>query len=289
MGSEAAESAGPGMPMVSTETSLPITAPMAPPLKWAGGKRWLLPHLMPLWRPHSNRRLVEPFCGALAVTLGLAPERALLNDSNPHLVHFLSWVQRGLKTTLWMENDKELYYAHRKRFNELLLAHPNGDLKGPESAEAAALFYFLNRTGFNGLCRFNSRGEFNVPFGRYKTINFIRDFAPYQRLFAKWEFTCLDFEKLPIQPGDFIYADPPFDAGFVSYGKEGFSWEDQVRTAEWLARHPGPVLLSNRATARVEELYRKLGFQLEFLEAPRRISCTGDRTPTREVLARKNL
>ena len=66
---------------------------LRPPLKWAGGKRWQLPHLRPLWAPHRHRRLVEPFCGGLAVTLGLMPQRALLNDVNPHLINFYPMAQ----------------------------------------------------------------------------------------------------------------------------------------------------------------------------------------------------
>ena len=263
---------------------MPLAIPLRPPLKWAGGKRWLVPELAAVWKPFSQRRLVEPFCGALALTLGLAPERALLNDSNPHLIHFLSWLKRGLTITLWMENDEELYYAHRKRFNELLQTGA-----GAEGKEAASLFYYLNRTAFNGLCRFNSRGEFNVPFGRYKTITYIRDFSAYRDAFAKWEFMSAGFESVPLEPGDFVYADPPFDVEFTQYAKEGFKWEDQMRAAEWLARHEGPVVLSNQATERVIELYTKLGFKLRFLEGPRRISCTGNRTPAREVLAVRNL
>ena len=227
--------------------------------------------------------MVEPFCGALAATLSLVPDRALLNDCNSHVMNFYAWVKRGLRLTLWMENDRELYYVHRKRFNELL-REGHGD-----GAEAAALFYYLNRTGFNGLCRFNSRGEFNVPFGRYKTINYVRDFSAYQQVFAKWEFLSVDFQSVPLEEGDFIYADPPFDVQFTQYSKEGFGWEEQVRAAEWLARHQGPVVLSNQATERVVALYQKLGFKLRFLEAPRRISCTGDRTPAREVLAVRGL
>ncbi len=262
---------------------LSLDAPLAPPLKWAGGKRWLVPHLMPLWRPYSQRRLVEPFCGALAVTLALRPERALVNDCNPHVMNFYEWAKSGLQVTMWMENDKELFYVHRKRFNELLKQG------GFASAEAAALFYYLNRTCFNGLCRFNASGEFNVPFGRYKTISYVRDFTPYQEAFARWEFTATDFEAIQLEPNDFVYADPPFDVEFTQYAKEGFRWEDQVRAAEWLARHPGPVMLSNQATDRIVELYEKLGFRLTYLEAPRRISCTGERKPAREVLAVKNL
>src|SRR5581483_7002706 len=75
------------MPTVEREITI------RPPLKWAGGKRWQVPHLKPLWESHSHRRLVEPFCGGLAVTLGLMPERALLNDANPHLINFYSWLR----------------------------------------------------------------------------------------------------------------------------------------------------------------------------------------------------
>src|SRR5262249_47246345 len=140
---------------------------LRPPLKWAGGKRWLLPHLLPYWSAHSQRRLVEPFCGGLAVTFGLLPERALLNDRNPHLIEFYRWLKRGLKITVSMENDEALFYAHRRRFNHLL---SNG---GAQSTETAELFYYLNRTAFNGLCRFNRSGEFNVPFGDYNRINYV--------------------------------------------------------------------------------------------------------------------
>ncbi len=260
-----------------------MPSPLAPPLKWAGGKRWLLPRLLPLWKPSAHRRLVEPFCGALAVTLGAMPERALLNDSNPHVMNFYAWLKRGLRTTLWMENDKELYYVHRKRFNELLRLGKQAD------CEAAVLFYYLNRTCFNGLCRFNSSGEFNVPFGRYKTIHYVRDFTAYQPAFANWEFLSVDFESIPLEADDFVYADPPFDVEFTQYGKEGFRWEDQVRAAEWLARHKGPVVLSNQATERIIGLYEKLGFKLRYMDGPRRISCTGERKPAREVLAVRNL
>jgi len=254
-----------------------------PPLKWAGGKRWQLPHLRPLWQAHTHRRLVEPFCGGLAVTLGLLPRRALLNDINPHVVNFYRWLKRGLVTALPMDNNERLYYAHRDRFNALLAAGQG------KTAEAAALFYYLNRTGYNGLCRFNQQGGFNVPFGTYKQITYTRDFSPYRDTFAGWDFTSTDFETMPLKAGDFVYADPPYDVEFTHYAKEGFSWDDQVRTAEWLARHRGPVVLSNQATPRIVALYKRLGFELRFLQAPRMISCTGDRTPAREVLALKNL
>lgn len=68
---------------------------LPPPLKWAGGKRWLVPYLQPLWEAFSERRLVEPFCGGLAVSLGLEPRNALVNDINPHLMRFYGWIQQN--------------------------------------------------------------------------------------------------------------------------------------------------------------------------------------------------
>lgn len=254
-----------------------------PPLKWAGGKRWQVPHLRPIWERHSHRRLVEPFCGGLAVSLGLEPKAALLNDANPHLINFYRWLKRGLVTTIPMANREKLFYQHRDRFNQLLAE------AGEESLEAASLFYFLNRTGYNGLCRFNRSGGFNVPFGRHVRINYRTDFTPYAERFADWRFTAGDFKSVPLRPGDFVYADPPYDVEFTQYSKDGFTWADQVAIAELLASHPGPVVLSNQATPRILALYRKLKYKLRFLEAPRMINCTGDRTPAREVLALRNL
>ncbi len=257
------------------------TLELKPPLKWAGGKRWLVPHLQVLWTPSA--RLVEPLCGGLAVTLGLQPETALLNDINPHPINFYRWVQRGLETSVPMRNDEELFYSHRARFNKLVAEGKQ------ETREAAELFYYLNRTCFNGLCRFNRSGEFNVPFGRYKRINYARDFRHYKETFSQFTFTCVDFENVTLRRGDFVYADPPYDVEFTQYAKQGFDWEDQVRLADWLSEHDGPVVISNQATERIVDLYRGAGFALRFLDGPRRISCTGDRTPAKEVLATKGL
>ena len=256
---------------------------LKPPLKWAGGKRWLLPRLIEIWRPHTSRRLVEPFCGGLAVTLGLSPQTALLNDINPHLINFYVQLQRGLAVTIEMTNDADCFYAHRTRFNQLVKQQRYS------KAEAAQLFYYLNRTGFNGLCRFNQSGEFNVPFGQHRSITYAEDFSKLKRALSGWVFATGDIESLTIGESDFIYADPPYDVEFTTYSSGGFVWEDQVRTAEWLSSHRGPVVLSNQATTRIVKLYKKLGFQLSYLEGPRRISCTGDRTAAREVLATRGI
>jgi DNA adenine methylase len=267
-----------------TDAASPAERPaVLPPLKWAGGKRWQVPYLRTIWAPHRRRRLVEPFCGGLAVALGLRPDRALLNDHNPHVVNFYRWLQRGLTIAGPMRNARASYYRQRERFNALV-ADGNA-----ESAEAAELFYYLNRTGYNGLCRFNSRGAFNVPFGRYTRIGYVRDFTVYQDALAGWTFQHGDLESVPIEAEDFIYADPPYDVPFTSYSATPFTWADQERTAAWLVRHPGPVVLVNQATSRIVKLYKALGFSLRTVDAPRRISCTGDRRSAREVVATRNL
>lgn len=262
---------------------MPDRKDLKPPLKWAGGKRWLLPHLRPLWQAHSQRRLVEPFCGGLAVALALRPERALLNDVSPHLINFYRWLQRGLEIDMEMVYDEALYYQYRHQFNDLIRRGEE------ETEEAAAFFYYLNRTGYNGLCRFNLKGGYNVPFGRHKRINYQTDFRIYKPFLQKWALTVGDFESLALEAGDFIYADPPYDVEFRHYSRNRFDWPDQVRLAEWLAQHSGPVVLSNQATPRIVELYEGCGFRLTYLLGPRRISRSGDRTPAKEVLALKNV
>jgi len=236
-----------------------------------------------IWEQHRERRYVEPFCGGLAMSIGLQPDTALLNDINSHLINFYQHLGRGLKVTLEMQNNESDYYSHRDSFNQLIKRD------GSQTAEAAQLFYYLNRTCFNGLCRFNQSGEFNVPFGSYKRINYASDFYRYQKLFRNWTFSSSDLAKLKLEAHDFVYADPPYDVEFTTYSAGGFSWQDQVRTAELLAAHRGPVVLSNQATPRIVSLYQKLGFTLSYLNGPRRISCTGDRTDAREVLAVRGL
>ena len=86
-----------------------------PPLKWAGGKRWLVPYIQDYWKKHSHQRLVELFCGSLAITLGLRPKKALLNDINQPLIHFFKSLKKGLVVHSQFENSKDFYYKAREK------------------------------------------------------------------------------------------------------------------------------------------------------------------------------
>jgi len=252
-----------------------------PPLKWAGGKRWLVPVLANIYKHFSDLRLVEPFVGGMAITLGLLPNKAVLNDINTHLINFYRHLQKGLIINIPMLNDKQYYYKARARFNDLIRAGKSN------TREAAELFYFLNRTGYNGLCRFNKRGEFNVPYGKYKKITYKRDFLEYVPILKNYIFISNDFRLIKFKSSDFIYADPPYDVEFTEYSAGGFSFNDQIELAKVLSRHSGPVIISNQATKRIIQLYQDFGFTILFLSGPRRISSNGDRTPAVEVLATK--
>ena len=137
-----------------------------PPLKWAGGKRWLVPTLREIYHSVDSSRLVEPFVGGMAITLGLRPKAALLNDTNPHIINFFKELQRGFQFDLAYGNKKDDFYLAREESNSLI---QQNNISG---TQAAQLFYYLIRTGYNGLCRFNKSGLFNVPFGRFEKIDY---------------------------------------------------------------------------------------------------------------------
>jgi DNA adenine methylase len=111
----------------------------------------------------------------------------------------------------------------------------------------------------------------------------------YKSVFSNWTFTNIYFDQIPLQANDFVYADPPYDVEFTAYSKGGFGWPEQIRTAEFLAKHPGPVILSNQATKRIVDLYCDLGYNLLIFDAPRRISCTDHLKHNPDVLALRNL
>ena len=264
-----------------------------PILKWAGSKRWLVPVLKDLWHNHQSKhttaRLVEPFAGSLAVSLGVQPEQALINDLNFSLINLYRWVRRGLTAPITPYNSAETYYEYRDLFNQHISTPALADGK-----IAAYLFYYLNRTGYRGLCRFSQKGHFNVPYGKYPTVEYLIDFMDLQKEIRDWKFTSKDFSKLKIEANDFVYADPPYDTPFTAFSKESFNWKDQVRLVEWLnalAERGSTVVISNQRTDRIVDLYKKANFKIKTIRAPRRIGHgkNGEGSEVSEVLAAKNL
>lgn len=258
---------------------------LSPILKWAGGKTFLLTQLRQLYATYRDRRLVEPFVGSGAVTFGLLPARALLRDTNPHLVNLHRWLKQGfIIDQVELINDERHYYARRDELNALTVAECFDKKLGAE------LFYYLNRTCFNGLCRFNKSFGFNVPFGRYSKINYRSDFSEYREPMSGWQIEDGDFESTQLASGDFVYLDPPYDCDFTEYSGTSFTWEQQVRVAEKFAAHDGPIVTSNAATARVINLYHRLGYTVDFVAAPRSVAADASkRGAVLEIFATKNL
>jgi DNA adenine methylase len=266
---------------------------LEPILRWAGGKRkhkWLFAAIAKVFNPHKHR-LIEPFAGGLAIALGVDPKWALLNDKNHYLIDLYSRIKTGFEIDPNLKNytSKESYYRLRDRFNALLSMPQYAEVQ----TEIIELFYYLNRTGFNGLCRFNQSGGYNNAYGDLAKPKLDHDFDAYRAKFEDWIFTSMDFELITTFPNDIVVSDPPYD---VVTGKDdhdyitgGFDWVDQVRHADWLASLKIPVFACNLATDRVINLYTEKGFDIQYVEAPRAIACNGDRKPVREILATKNL
>lgn len=255
-------------------------------LKWAGGKRWIVPTLKPIIEKYKDVPLMELFAGGAALSFALERKKVILNDKNPHLINFYLQIQQGVdifSVGVEFKNDKEIFYKNRTRFNELIR---NGMQDTPE---AAALFYYLNKTAYNGLMRFNSKGFFNTPFGKHKTINYTFDILSYKHLIESWKLMCKDFSEVDIPPDAIVYADPPYDVEFTNYNADGFDWEEQIRLVKFLSSIPNPIILSNQATERIVKLYKSYDFIITLKDAPRSISCNGNRDKAKEVIAYKNI
>lgn len=248
---------------------------LPPLLRWAGGKRWLAPRIKEMYEPHRHRRLVEPFCGGLSIALELQPDRYLGNDINKHLINFYRRV-RDDEFSFFGYNDEAYYCEARNRLNSL----------DPDSYITAQNFYYLNLAGFNGLCRYNRKGEFNVPYGKREKLAICEDFEPYRKQFRHWNFLNRDYLGIGVVYSDFLFVDSPYDDGFVGYSGNAFGWQQQIELADWLDRCPKvPQIATNKATDRIIELYQSRGWSIELVDAPRRISCNGDRNSVKEMLA----
>jgi len=259
-------------------------------LKWAGNKQRLVGRITALLP--RGKRLIEPFTGSGALFLNTDYPAYLLADSNGDLIDLYTRLQREgtdfidfCRTLFVPENNRpDAFYTLRATFN----GTTDNRLK-------SAIFLYLNRHGYNGLCRYNASGGFNVPFGRYK-----KPYFPQAEMEAFWQksrsarFCHADFVTTlqATVPGDVVYCDPPYvplskTAHFTSYSAGGFGFDQQIAlaaAAREAASRGVPVLISNHATPEIEEAYA--GAQIERFQVQRYISADADnRNSAAELLA----
>ncbi|ELR5205470.1 Dam family site-specific DNA-(adenine-N6)-methyltransferase [Providencia rettgeri] len=260
-------------------------------LKWAGSKVRIMDQL----RPHlpKAKRLVEPFAGSCAVMMNTDYEQYLIADANPDLINLyetLTILPESMlieALPLFRRNNSADYYLARSEFND--------SKQALSRLRQASLFLYLNRHCFNGLCRYNQQGKFNVPFGQYKAPYFPKNeidsfcdkayLTKTKILNLEWQDTLslVDF-------GDGVYCDPPYMAGrdsFTQYHTAGFTDADHEALAIALKDindiQGNPITVSNSPEAK--ELYADLGFTIHEIEAPRSIAGKGKRTPAKEIIA----
>lgn len=283
--------------------SLEVEKSLPPFLKWAGSKRhpYIVDKVAPIWEANKDRLWVEPFLGSGGLPLALGITQGIFADINPHLIDLWQWVQRDGIVTEQFTNTEIGYVSARREFNRLvglgLLANQVDDLL-PLSAKwkgiKSQLFYYLNQTGFNGLCRFNSSGAFNVPFGRDakgnpKRINYVTNFGAWRNAISDWVIKCADFrEVIKTAPvNSLLYVDSPYSGTFTGY-YGSFTAQDQLELAALLAQHKGVVIVSN--SPEMQPLYDELGFKTELITASRSISCKGNgRGKQLELFATKGI
>ena len=238
---------------MSVPTALPsrIDRVKVPPIKCQGIKTKLVPFILSSIRWQGTGRWVEPFVGSGVVVLNLLPERAMLTDVNPHVIRFFQDISSGVLTpqrvrefleregSMLLKSGGEHYYEVRERFNS-----------SPSSFD----FLFLNRSCFNGLIRFNGKGEFNVPFGKKpnrfrqayitKIVNQVAQFAQAIRE-RKWEFKQASWREAITEAtdDDFVYADPPYIGRHTDYYNE-WSAEEAQQLLSGLRQLDGGFALS---------------------------------------------
>lgn len=264
-----------------------------PFLKWAGNKYRIIERVKS--RLPTGERLVEPFAGSAAVFLNTDYDEYLLCDTNADLINLYTLLRDEGSTFIdharrWFDgshNNEASYYDLREEFNA-----------SQQPEERAALFIYLNRHGYNGLCRYNAKGRFNVPFGRYK-----KPYFPEKELLtfhhkaqaARFAHQCFSTTMEESRSGDVIYCDPPYvplspTASFTAYAAGGFSRAQQEQLATLAGRSADrgiPVLVSNHATPFTRRLYREAGANCgRAFGVQRSISCNGSgRGKAGELLA----
>jgi len=262
-----------------------------PFVKWVGGKRQLLKQFrkMDLYPPHDfdpiHNTYYEPFAGGGAVFFDLLPKKAVLSDLNKELVVTYNVIKNNIDeliTSLKKHRYEKEYFlkVRAKNMNKL------SDL------EIASRFIFLNRTCFNGMYRVNSKGQFNVPFGKYNnpTICDEDNLRKVSKALQDVKINVEDYKKVlnKVQKGDFIYFDPPYypvskTASFTSYTKEGFLDKEQIELRNtFLELHKRGcfVMLSNSDTPFINKIYKEIeneGVKINKVRAGRAINSNGSK------------
>ncbi len=263
-----------------------------PFLKWAGGKRQLISQ-MDQFFPKEFNKYIEPFVGGGAIFFYLLPEKAIICDINEDLINTYDVVKNDVAELIGSlkkhKNEKEYYYSIR-----VVDRNPE-EFNGWSKTEKASRTIFMNRCCFNGLYRVNSKGQFNVPFGKYKNPKFcdkenlvaVNKALKNVKLVNDTFDKCLDFAE----EDDFIYFDPPYvpisdSANFTSYTKDNFNTADQTRlyeTFKTLDERGCKVMLSNSNSDFILDLYKD--YRIHFLQAKRAINSDGGKRGTiKEVL-----
>jgi len=251
---------------------------VTPVLKWAGGKRGLTSDILGLFPPDYRRRAYhEPFVGGGAVFFQVRPRAGTINDINPRLINFYRVVRDSPEELIAQARqypyDEETYYRLRERFNQ----------KGLPPVEEAALFLYLNKTAYNGLYRVNSKGEFNVPFGRHRNPRIVPEagIRAASKALRRVEIFNRDFSYVVdfAGEGDLCYLDPPYQpvsptANFTEYSEGGFDMDQQERLRDVCVElHEKGVLfvLSNSDVEAIRELYGGEGFRVVVVRGRRSI------------------
>lgn len=259
---------------------------LKPFLKWAGGKRQLMP-VLTHHLPPGFHTYYEPFVGAGAMLLGLQPRQAVINDLNQELIGCYRVIQKHPDELLTQlkehRNTADYFYAIRGLDRNPEVFEQLDDI------QRASRMIYLNKTCYNGLYRVNRKGEFNAPFGRYRNPGIVDEGAI--RAIHKFlnvrpvKILNVDFELAVAgaRAGDFVYFDPPYDpvsgsASFTAYQGCGFGRNEQQRLARVvkdLTRRGCRVMLSNSATDFIRSLYKD--FNVQRVSATRRINSVGTR------------
>jgi DNA adenine methylase len=250
-----------------------------PFVKWAGGKRQLMKQLVQLTPPEFNNYF-EPFLGGGALFFELSKKNKIkkcyLNDSNTILINSYKTIKEK-PLELIKELKKGKYKNEKESFLKIRAENPSDLVK------ATARFIYLNKTSFNGLYRVNSKGQFNVPFGKYKnpTICDKQNILAVNLALQKDELLNGDFEQAvkKAKKGDFIYFDPPYaplnkKPSFTKYTKDDFTQKDQERLAELFKKLDSKgcfVMLSNSYVPKILNLYKD--FSITTVNATRMINC----------------